>query len=284
VYGAPLLLLGNQLLNHFTEIDIGNTLGITHVSSFANVVSRDNVLISQGKGRIVPANDSLAYVFTDKVDNGYLFSNYFNFTYTRQLKQSRRDFNPKYAQQISYENYSTPYGGDFNGKLWMIRGIFYFPGLVKHHSMYFRGGYQNSLSSIDLNTYAFRNRLFRPRGYSYPADNTFYSLSANYSLPLWYPDLALGPVVNIQRIKLNVFYDYGHGEGKSYFYHTTKPTIYYSSHSTDYQSTGLEMTFDLNIMRLLQQVELGVRASYLQPNSFSKSGVVFEFLIGNIPF
>jgi hypothetical protein len=135
-----------------------------------------------------------------------------------------------------------------------------------------------------LNTYTFRNRLFKPRGYSYPADNTFYSASANYALPLWYPDIALGPVLNIQRVKLNVFCDYGHGEGTTYFYHATKPLVYYASHSVNYQSTGMEMTFDFNVMRWLQQLELGFRATYVQGNKYTNSGVVFEFLIGNIPF
>jgi hypothetical protein len=279
---VPLILTRSKYLE---KIDIGNTLGITQVSSFGNAVSKDGILISQGSQRFVPANDTLNYVFTESVGNGQLFSNFFSFTYTRQLKQSSRDFNPKYAQQVAYENYSTPYGGDFAGRLWTVRGLAYFPGLLKHHSLYFRGGYQSSLSSFNLNTYTFRNRVFKPRGYTYPVDNTFYSLSANYSFPVWYPDVALGPVLNIQRVKLNVFYDYGQGEGKSYFYNTTKPIVYYSDHSTRYQSTGLEMTFDVNILRLLQQLtSIGFRASYIQPTQFNKSGVVVEFLIGNIPF
>jgi hypothetical protein len=277
---VPLVLTRSK---YITRIDLGNSLGITQVSSFQNVVSKDNILISTGNQRIVPLNDTLSYLFTGTVGNGQLLSNFFSLSYSRILKQSRRDFNPKFAQAISYENYSTPYGGDFTGKLWVIRGVAYFPGLLKHHSLYFRGGYQNSLSSTDLNAYTFRNRVFKPRAYAYPADNTFYSYSANYSLPVWYPDVALGPVLNIQRVKLNLFYDVGHGEGKSYVYQGGKPVAYFDRNS-NYQSTGLEMTFDVNIMRLLQQIELGFRTSYIQANQFNKSGLVFEFLIGAIPF
>ena len=145
-------------------------------------------------------------------------------------------------------------------------------------------GYQNSLSSFDLNTYTFRSRVYKPRGYTFPSDNTFYSYSTNYSFPVWYPDIALGPVLNIQRVKVNLFYDYGHGEGKSYFYNTTKPIVYYANQNANYRSTGLEMTFDVNIMRLLQQIELGFRATHIEANPFNKSRMIFEFLIGNIPF
>ena len=280
---VPLVLTRSK---YFTEIDVGNSLGITQVSSFQNVVSKDNILISKGNERYVPANDTLTYVFTGNVGNGQLLSNFFSLSYSHSLKQSRRDINPKFAQLISYENYSTPYGGDFKGRQWLIGGRAYFPGLFKHHSLYFRGGYQNSMSSFDLNTYTFRSRVFKPRGYTYPADNTFYSYSTNYSFPVWYPDVALGPVLNIQRVKLNLFYDYGHGEGQSFFYYTTKPGVYYPPpHSLNYQSTGFELTFDANIMRLLQQItSIGFRASYIQPNQFNNSGVVIEFLIGNIPF
>jgi hypothetical protein len=167
-----------------------------------------------------------------------------------------------------------------------VRGITYFPGLLKHHSLFFKGGYQQAFSSFDLNTYTFRNRLFKPRGYSYPGDDTFTSFSANYQFPVWYPDIALGPVLNIQRVKTNFFYDYGQGQGKNYFYdfNHLKPVAYYSSTGATYASAGAEITFDINVMRLLQQIEVGVRVTHITANPYTKGGMVIEFLIGNIPF
>ena len=280
----PLLLTRSK---YRTELEIGNFVGITSVSSFRNEVTKDGKLISSGKDRIVPANDSLFYVFTDRVSTGYLYSNRFTLSYSRSLKQSRRDFNPKFGQFINFESYSTPYGGDFKGSLLVARGLFFFPGLFKHHSLFFRAGYQSKFSSINLDTYTFRNRMFKTRGYSYPADTKFYAFSGNYSLPVWYPDINIGPVLNVQRIKANLFCDYGRGEGKSYFYRfrNNAPTrVYSSDNSATYLSAGAEMTFDINIMRFLPQFELGVRASYLTANDFHNKGLVVEFLIGNIPF
>jgi hypothetical protein len=111
--------------------------------------------------------------------------------------------------------------------------------------------------------------------------------SANYALPLVYPDLAIGPLLNIQRIKTNLFLDGGNGKGRSYFYqplnnNTTR--IYFSDATANYLSLGAELTFDVNIMRFLPQFELGVRATYITGNRFNNSGSVIEFLIGNIPF
>src|SRR5579863_2175226 len=96
------------------------------------------------------------YAFTQNVGNGTLLSNYFYFNYLHALKQSSRDFNPKFAQYIFFDYYNTPYGGDFRGRLWDVRGWVYFPGLFKHHSFYIKGGYQSQLSSLQLNTYSFR--------------------------------------------------------------------------------------------------------------------------------
>ena len=224
------------------------------------------------------------YVFTDRVDNGHLYSNRFTLTYSRFLKQSRRDINPKFGQSFAFENYSTPFGGDFKGNLLVARSLFFFPGLFKHHSLFFRAGYQTKFSSVNSDTYTFRNRLLKPRGYSYPADTKFYSLSGNYAFPVWYPDINLGPILNIQRIKTNLFCDYGQSDGRSYFYKQGQSVpAAYSSNSAVYLSAGMELTFDVNILRFLPQFEFGVRASYLTANKFADKGPVFEFLIGNIP-
>ncbi|MEQ9412602.1 MAG: hypothetical protein RIF39_02155, partial [Cyclobacteriaceae bacterium] len=237
--------------------------------------------------RLVPANDTLSYNFINKASNGDLLFNQFSFSINNLLKRSRRDFNPKYGQAVAVEAYNTAFGGDFAGHLYVARGTFYFPGLFKHHSLYFRGGYQQRLSDFNLNTYSFRNRLAKPRGYSYPQDSRFYTISSNYALPLWYPDISIGPLLNIQRIKANLYYDYGSGEGSQFFYrfNSGQPTDLYSISNADiYHSFGAEITFDINIMRFLPQFELGLRTSYIQANRFNNGGTVFEFILGNIPF
>jgi hypothetical protein len=70
----------------------------------------------------------------------------------------------------------------------------------------------------------------------------------------------------LQRIKGNLFYDAGQGvtEGRSrYFY-----------------SVGLDLTADFNVLRLLPQLEVGVRTYYLPQTG----KVGFEFLVLDIGF
>lgn len=281
---VPLTLTSSK---YNTALSIGNAVGYTQVSGFKNTVSENGSVISSGFGRLVPANDTLSYNFINQASNGDLLYNRFSFSFSNLLKRSTRDINSKYGQSVAVEAYNTAFGGDFAGHLYVARGNFYFPGLFKHHSLYFRTGYQQRLSDFSLNTYSFRNRLAKPRGYSYPQDSKFYTISTNYTLPLWYPDVSIGPLLNVKRIKANLYYDYGNGEGIQYFYrfHSGQSATLYSINNDDrYHSIGGEVTFDINIMRFLPQFELGLRTSYIKANRFNNGGTVFEFVLGNIPF
>ena len=279
----PLILTKSKYL---TSLSVSNDVGFTLTSSFSSqVVNPENgAVISEGSDRLVSINDgdTLFYQYKDITDYGQLVFNHFSANYTHFLKQSKRDFNPKFGQYLAFDYFNTPYGGDYQGWQWTARGFFYFPGLFKHHSIVLRGGYQESLETHELDVYEFRNQLFKPRGYSYPESSKFMTLSANYALPLWYPDISLGPLLNIQRVKANVFYDYGKGEGFNYFY--SSDVIYAVATDDTYNSFGAEITVDVNLFRLMPQFEFGVRATQIRANESYNAGWVYEVLIGNIAF
>jgi hypothetical protein len=276
----PLLLTRSKYL---TALTISNSVGLTMTKDFESTITTGTGTIIEGSDRYVPANDTLHFLYRDITDFGKLVSNHFSVSYTHLLKQSRRDIYPRFGQALDFESFSTPFGGDYEGWQWTASGTLFFPGLLRHHSLYVAGGYQESLQSIELNTYAFRNRLFKPRGYSYPQNTQFFTVSGNYALPLWYPDIALGPFLNIQRVKLNLFFDYGEGEGQEHYYNFNSGRVYVTDTGTRYQSVGAELTFDVNFFRTLPQFEIGVRAAKLEENRFTTGGWVYEVLIGNIP-
>lgn len=280
----PLVLTNSKYSRSLT---IGNYAGYTHASSFQNTVKRNGEIIYRGPQRITPLtglNDSLVFIYKDQLNDGDLVYNKFTFAFSNVLKRSQRDFLYKWGQTLNLESYTTPYGGDFKGRLFAATATFYFPGLVKHHFFYTRFGYQESQQAFETNTYTFRNRIAKPRGQSFPDDANFVSGSANYALPLWYPDIAFGPVLNIQRIKANLFYDIGKGDGHVYYYNTLNNRVYYTTSDQIYQSVGIETTFDINVFRILPKIELGFRSTYRIANDYNTSGMVFEFLVGNIGF
>jgi hypothetical protein len=277
----PLLLTRSK---YNTNVTLKNWVGATQVSGFRNQVTKNNRLLSEGNSRIVRVADTLQYIYDNQVGNGTLIYNQATLSFQRFMRQSRRDFNPKFAQLIDVELYSTPYGGDFRGQLFATRGSFYFPGFAKHHSVVLRAGYQKEMSGVgDVSLYTFRNRIARPRGFTYPFDSEFRAVSVNYALPIWYPDISLGPLVNIQRLRANAFFDFGQGLGTNWFYgdsgwaHGVRTDNYY-------RSVGAEFTVDVNVMRLLPQLDLGLRTTYINPTSSSDRRLVVEFVLGTLNF
>lgn len=267
------------------SLSVGNAIGLTRTTSFENTVTVNGEMIyDKGPARIIYYNDSIVYQYTDQLNNGDLLYNRFNLSFYNLLKRSQRDFLYRWGQTLDIDYLSTPFGGDFRGDLFAARAALYFPGVAKHHVFYTRISYQRSLQGFEGDIYTFRNRIPKPRGFSYPNDRQFTTVQLNYALPLWYPDIAIGPVLNIQRLKANVFYDYGVGEGTSYFYDIRNSDVYYSLTDNTYQSVGIEATVDLNIFRLLPKGEVGIRSSYRLQGQAGSRGPVLEFFIGSIGF
>ncbi len=272
----PLITTSSRFYGNLT---FGNAVGVTQVSNFSNTINNERIIPS------VVINDTIKnfYFFSNHTANGNLVYNRFSLSAYRLLKQSRRDINSKWGQALYLNAYNTPYGGDYIGSQFSIYGVSYFPGLFKHHSIWGYWGYQHSQINqqffyaskagnaiLDNYNYQFRNQIPLPRGgLGVLRFQNFYSMSANYTMPVWYPDVAIGPLLNIQRVRMNGFFDYGFGS--STFSRTSTQT---------YMSTGVEVKFDINVMRLLPQLDIGFRYS----KGLTPSTSLFEVLIGTINF
>ena len=272
-----------------TYLTLGNKISIIKTSSFSNEVKNEaGRTVSKRNGRLAEIEPGFLYSYNDKVnENTPLYTNAASLAFSRTLKTSYRDFLYRWGQALNLEYYNT-FESDYQGQQLAVRAAFYFPGLAKHHYLYGRANYQESFNSYQFNTYTFANHIFRPRGYAYPRDSEFYALSANYALPLWYPDIHAGPLLNIQRVKANFFLDYGKGSGSVYYYRvdrsTQRVTVYASDANAAYLSYGTEITFDVNVLRFLPQLDLGFRITNRQANPFNAGGTAVEFLINSIGF
>lgn len=245
------------------NVTISNNVGLTAVTDFVNNIDNG--------GRIVPRGDDRAYFYRDYIDNGNLVYNNFTLSAFRLLKRSRRDINSKWGQQVEVNSFETPFGGDFNGRLISAFGALYFPGLARHHSIWTYGAWQHTKFEQSRQNYVFRNQAPTPRGHTVSRFENFYSASANYTLPVFYPDIAIGPVLNIQRLRANGFFDYGLGESPMF------------ESRREYISTGIEAKLDINIMRFKPQFDIGVRFSKaLGPSTTEFTR--FEVLIGTFNF
>jgi hypothetical protein len=204
--------------------------------------------------------------YLDQQGDGDLIANNYRLIYYHLLKRSKRDIYSRFGQVFISQLEHTPFGGDYNGRMFSAETRLYFPGMVRHHSMNFRLGYLNQDLNVEKGSYRFSTILFYPRGYGYVPYEDLWVGSMNYSLPLFYPDLAIGSLAYIQRITTNLFYDQGNGlrNGESFLFN----------------SVGFEMNFDFNLMRFLTPFNMGFRFYY----RLEDGGYNFQFLIGEFGF
>lgn len=273
----PLITTNSKYHGNFS---FGNYVGITKVTGFKNSITSDRfipyVYRDGPSSTLQPSFDGDPfYFFRDYISNGTLIYNRFNISTYRLLKQNRRDINSKWGQTANINWYFTPYGGDFSGNQFSFYTQLYFPGLFKHHSIWGYWAFQSTDIPVitpdggGLNNYVFNNQIPLPRGLSVSRFQKFYSMSANYTLPLWYADIAIGPLLNIQRFRGNVFYDYGFGK-----------STFQTEITQTYASIGGELRMDINVFRFLPQFNVGIRYSYgLKPQVTE-----VEFLIGLVNF
>ncbi|MFH0864948.1 MAG: hypothetical protein V1904_02045 [Bacteroidota bacterium] len=182
----------------------------------------------------------------------------YSFSAFNQVKSVERDMRPRWGQAVQLVYKHTPFNGADLGAIFSGEFSLFFPGIARHHSFMISGGYQKK----DPGTYSFSDLLFYPRGYADQFNDELKSIRFNYKLPLCYPDFKIGSLLYFKRFKANLFYDYAEGNtGIDYKY---------------YSSTGIEVTTDMNVLRFLFPVDLGVRSTYM-PDTKKMN---YEFLIG----
>ncbi len=110
------------------------------------------------------------------------------------------------------------------------------------------------------------NRIDFPRGYTSAISAEIKTFSADYALPLAYPDWSIEPVIYLKRIRADLFYDWSHGRKFS----QGKDKVY----TGIYQSTGAEILVDFHAGRIIFPFIAGIRMGYL----FTKDRMFTEFL------
>lgn len=168
----------------------------------------------------------------------------YRFIATNYIRSNIQDMFPKWGQMVDLNFRHAPFGEYDPGQIWAAEANLYFPGLFNHHGIRVYGGYQQR-SENQLYGYQFGNFVTYPRGYIGAYDDELLSLSANYKFPFLRPDLSIGSVIYLKRLKMNLFFDWAEG--------TDTP-------DTDiYQSTGAELTAEMHLLRFVYPVEIGVR-------------------------
>ncbi len=184
------------------------------------------------------------------------------------IYSSQQDLLPDFGffLDIRYSK-SLPGVVDF-GSAFSISNRLQLPGVLKTHGIQVYNAFQRKFKG----DYSFSDNIRFPRGHNSEINNYMYLGSIDYMMPLFYPDLPIGGLAYIKRIKMTMFYDHAYLEA-SKVVNGVK-----TNYTSNIQSAGIELKTDVNLLRLTFPFEIGFRTSYL----FNKK-VNFDFLF-NVNF
>ena len=203
-------------------------------------------------------------MFTEN-HNGRFAPLTYRLAFGRARDPARRDLAPVWGQSLQLTYRHTPFADDYDGALLSGQLRLLFPGLAAHHSLRLAGGYEwQDPGAADALAYRFASEQPFVRGYGYRFHRRFFQGTANYALPLFYPDWNLGALAYFKRLKVNFFYDYGRGEGGF------RPPA-------TYQSAGAELTTDFHLFSMPVPLDMGLGYAYRFDEGDSRFSWVVSF-------
>ncbi len=176
--------------------------------------------------------------------------------FSNTFRMAYRDIFPRWGQVADVRLTSAPWDKDLYGRRKYARGTLYLPGLFRNHSLVVRAGYEDQ---SPFGKMLYNNSLPYPRGYNETiVSEKLFSLSADYTMPLLYPDLTAGSLLYLKRIRGSAFLD-GSTGWKIYNYGTRR----LDEGSTDFGSFGAELLADFYLLRFPFEISAGATAGYI---------------------
>ncbi len=176
--------------------------------------------------------------------------------FSNTFRTAYRDIFPRWGQVADIRLTAAPWDRNLYGSRKYARGTLYLPGLFRNHSLVVMAGYEDQ---APFGKMLYNNSLTYPRGYNEPfVSEKLFSLSADYTMPLLYPDLAAGGLLYLKRIRASAFLD-GSTGWNIYNYETGKR----DEGSKDFGSFGAELLADFYLLRFPFEISAGATAGYI---------------------
>lgn len=212
VYGAwfPFIDVGTEYTFDREALTTNNT--IRHWNQLNSHIGL-NILLNKVSGQTyknfgvgsyyVLRNEFNKGVFKDSAGNvSFSYLQHF-ISWSEQVQRAVQHIYPHagYALSFTHRHAITKY----NAHQFIGNASVYLPGFLSSHNIVLTGSYQERDT---LRQIGFSNRFPYSRGYIGRYFARMWRLSANYHLPLLYPDWGFGNILYLQRIRGNVFYDF----------------------------------------------------------------------------
>ncbi|MGE4585714.1 MAG: hypothetical protein AB7D05_00045 [Mangrovibacterium sp.] len=172
-----------------------------------------------------------------------------------KIRMAELDLIPAWGQSLELQFRHSPAGAVTVGSLKSAETGLCFPGLIKNHGIRLYGGWQKKENTSGLN---FQDAVRFPRGYSRMQNNKLISAGADYLFPLCYPDLSLGSLFFLKRLRVALFYDYARVKSALY----DEEGVCIGNMTSRLNSLGAELRADGHLLRLVAPVSAGLRGIY----------------------
>lgn len=180
---------------------------------------------------------------------------YYNLYMSSYLRQGRKEILPRLGLITSAGYYHAPFNNQVYGSVARAGITGYLPGPLKHQTIRLSFQYQKQYP-LDLSRPAFINLMSLPRGLYGIYGEELSMISADYVFPLLYPDLEIGPLLYVQRIRGALWGDFLTGSNVI----IRDPNPYYADKS--YSTLGFDLVADVNVLRISFPLSLGGRLIY----------------------
>ena len=193
--------------------------------------------------------------------------------FSNTFRTAYRDINPRWGQVIDLRFTAAPWDNDLYGSRRYARGYCFSPAflpitvLFSVPAMRIRSPSAKCCTGITL-------PIRRGYGDNLISEKLF-SFSADYTMPLFYPDLAAGSLLYLKRIRGSLFFDGATGWG-TYDYDANFFTEGYSGFS----SFGAELLADFYLLRLPFEMSAGASGGYIPADNrmFIKRSILSQRL------
>ncbi len=142
--------------------------------------------------------------------------------------------------------------------LFSTQNSVYLPGVFRHHSMKLEWAFEKK----NQTGFSFSSVVPFARGYTSFLHSEMNRFSANYSFPVWYPDIRLGSLLYVNRLHSNLFYDNS------------------QVNNMQLDSFGAELYFDFFVFQIKFPFTIGARYSHRMYDSKNR----FEGIMVGVNF
>lgn len=175
--------------------------------------------------------------------------------YHQIRRQAYRDVMPDAGIVADAGFRHSPSGKNNPGTLVSGQLRLYLPGMMRNHGTSLYTGLQFRDRG---EKYSFSDVVRMPRGWYSMNNNQLGIIALDYSMPLFYPDLNLGRYIYFRRVRTSVWGDMANLRGDIYRDGKIEGTF-----SRNLTSVGIDLTSDINILRLYAPANAGIRTIFL---------------------